>query len=444
MKGAYTVKKIWMTILAIVLMCGMYAHAESNIAITNCVQNIEKQTIDIALSVPETAYRVSVLLSKKPMTEFSKMSDAQESILSFLQYDTVEKLMNISVGYLLEDLEKTSTVYVYANSGGAYIASTTVSIKNKNDFIVERFKNATAWNYYPDFIKEYQEAFSMFQLTKEQEEALSGFSDIETASVYKKMYLKKAEFTLVSDIEKAYSDAVDFVIEEKENESSGSSGGMGGGGGGGGIYVNVSDDKSPSNDQAEETITTIPEKEKNEDMLFADIQEEPWAKDAIEYLYQNGIINGVDETHFAPSRVLKREEFITMLIRATGMKATAEKVSFQDVQPDAYYAESVAIAVKQGIVKGVDDKNFGTGVDLSRQDLAVMLYRAFFNGEEPQSDVIPADIETVAEYAKTAVKVLMEKGIVNGVGDGRFAPSDTANRAQAAQLIYNLKMKGII
>ncbi|MBR5614367.1 MAG: S-layer homology domain-containing protein [Clostridia bacterium] len=429
-------KKIISILLITAVLCGLSVYAAENIAITNCVQNIENKTIDVTLSVPEGASRLTLILTRRPVNNFSVMNNAAGSIISFMQYDYVPQ-MPVSIGYLPNEPETTNTVYVYANCGDAYMASSSVTLKSQNDYIVDTFKNATAWNSYPGLVSTYNQAFGMFDLAAEQAAALATFSDTETADVYKAMYLAKNNFSLVSDVEAAYTSAINSVLAAKQQGTQNpGSGGGGGGGGGGGMLI-----PKPSEEQPTDAKPVV---KPGQSAVFSDLNDEPWAKEAIEYLYKNGIVNGVEENKFAPSRILKREEFITMLIRGTKLEILSEGIDFADVPADSYFAQYVKIAVSRGIVKGIDESSFGAGLDLKRQDLAVMLYRAFFDGVQPEGDAQPLDMEEIADYAQTAVKVLMEKGIVNGMGDGRFAPNDNSNRAQAAQLIYNLKLKGII
>ena len=430
-------KRIVSILLATVILCSMavYADAGTNVAITKCEQNIANESLDVTVSVPQSAMQLTLIVSRRPLSDFANINDARGSIISFMQYDAIPS-MPIQIGYLPQEPQNTSTVYVYANCGDEYIASTSVLFKNQSDYIIESFKNATSWNPYPQLVSSYNKNFGMFTLSGVQSAAVSKFSDIEVSNVYKAMYLAKDRFLSVADIETAYSSAVDAVIAARKEQSNNSGFGGGGGGGGGALFI-----PTPSENQEPDKK---PEVKPAENTIFSDLGKEAWAKDAIEYLYKNGIVNGVEENKFAPSRVLKREEFITMLIRATKLEALSDGVEFKDVPKDSYFAEYVKVAVSRGIVNGVDENNFGAGLDLKRQDLAVMIYRAFFNGIVPESDMEPKDIDAVSDYAKTAVRVLMEKGIVNGMGDGRFAPDDNSNRAQAAQLIYNLILKGII
>ena len=95
-------------------------------------------------------------------------------------------------------------------------------------------------------------------------------------------------------------------------------------------------------------------------------------------------------------------------------------------------------AVKSGIVSGISQDEFGAGRMISREDMAVILYRAMqYKGISFASeDAKFSDSEEISEYAINAVGSLAEKGIINGVGDDRFSPKTSATRAEAAVIIY--------
>lgn len=178
--------------------------------------------------------------------------------------------------------------------------------------------------------------------------------------------------------------------------------------------------------------------------IFTDLENAQWAKEAIINLYQREIINGVGENKFAPSDNVTREQFIVMIMRAFNIEANAEENYFEDAVSGAYYEKYVNTAKKLGIVNGIDDKNFGVGRSLSRQDLAVMVKNIAeknsmnINGE---ASVEFADGNEISDYAKEAVDTLTKAKIINGFTDNTFRPKESCTRAQAAKIIYEL-MRG--
>lgn len=199
------------------------------------------------------------------------------------------------------------------------------------------------------------------------------------------------------------------------------------GGGGGGSY---------------NQYQTFPEAIKNEvnTVAFADVAEGHWAYDAIVYVGKKGIING-SNGNFRPDDYIKREEFVKIIAEAFDLNAQTAPVSFSDVAEDAWYAEYINAAVSAGVVNGVGDSRFGIGEQITRQDVAVILQRVLAaknKALEKKNDVSFDDADEIGGYAKEAVEVMAGAGVVNGVGENKFAPRGLCTRAQAAQIICNV------
>ena len=113
-----------------------------------------------------------------------------------------------------------------------------------------------------------------------------------------------------------------------------------------------------------------------------------------------------------------------------------EPVIFDDVPADDWAYVYVAAAAKTGVVKGYSDTVFGKNDNITRQDLAVIIYRAALNEgiEFDSTNTDFSDYEEVADYAKEAVAALAGTGVVNGI-DGAFVPSGFATRAEIAKIL---------
>lgn len=220
----------------------------------------------------------------------------------------------------------------------------------------------------------------------------------------------------------------------KDNSGKGSSGG-GGGASGGRPGLGVTVDSS--------ALATPPPAE-NENLWkpFTDLEDVAWAQLAIQELAARGIVSGVDDTHFEPNRSITREEFVKLLTGLLQLQPLTAETPFEDVAVDAWYAPHVAAAYQKGLVTGVTDTMFGTGSEITREDLAVLIYRAAelrgITLKQTQEQTKFTDDADIAAYAKDAVYALQQAGIVNGTGDGVFAPRETATRAAAAKMIYGL------
>lgn len=250
---------------------------------------------------------------------------------------------------------------------------------------------------------------------------------------------RKSGFKSSETLVKAVKDAIADAKEDAEKENSKTdSGHKGGGSSGGGSYRTdltkpVSDDKDTKDDDTQN-------QDKTENEVFNDLSGFDWAKDAILNLYNKGIVNGVDEKTFAPERNVTREEFVKLMCEAFGFGKVSGDVNFVDVEKDSWYAPYVAGAVRYGIINGISDTNFGTGQNISREDMAVILYRGIksaYNIKGSDSATLDSfkDKELISDYAKDAVALFYDEEIVKGNENGNFEPKNSATRAEASVII---------
>ena len=202
-----------------------------------------------------------------------------------------------------------------------------------------------------------------------------------------------------------------------------------GGGGGGGMAANAPKTEKPADTETPE----VPEG------TFSDISNVDWAKEAIETLADKGVLNGKGDGKFAPNDNVTREEFVKIIVVAFDLEDAEASSDFADVSKDSWSYSFVASAAKLGIVSG-DGASFNPTSGISRQDMAVIIHRVFEHlGAEIKGDAVSFDDDAeISEYAKAAVEALTAAGIINGMGDGTFAPSGTVTRAQAAKVVYGL------
>ena len=247
--------------------------------------------------------------------------------------------------------------------------------------------------------------------------------------------LANQEYTSCADLTAKF-DAL--VLQMLANSGSnpgtgtGNQGTTGGGGswgttGGGGVTL--------PNDDGKDDDVTPPVVEP----AFSDLEEAAWAKEAITYLNEQGIVSGKSDKIFAPNDSITRAEFVKILVQATYTKVDNSADSgFIDVAPNAWYSPYIAAAKNAGLVMGNDSNAFCPDDTITREDMAVLLYRAY-QVESSNSLSLPfADKDAVSEYAVSAVAYFYENGIIMGIGQNLFGPKDSATRAQAAQMIYNI------
>lgn len=264
-------------------------------------------------------------------------------------------------------------------------------------------------------------------------EVIDGFSEEIGASVsgFSERNLSELSGQNYNDYS-ALKSAIDN-IKSSNSGSSSSSGGNRGGGSGGSIG-------------GTKTYPTVVPDTDNKDIelnyyVFDDLDGVEWAREPICKLAEMGVLRGKEYRLFYPNDNITREEFVKMLTVAYKLNIENKTDKFTDVNADDWFMPYVAAALENGIVNGVSDDMFGTGQNITRQDLAVMAYNAALkNGVEFNTEGVQkfSDDDKISDYAKTAVYALKSQNIVNGIDGKNFAPQDTATRAEAAKILYAL------
>ncbi len=177
---------------------------------------------------------------------------------------------------------------------------------------------------------------------------------------------------------------------------------------------------------------------------FADVDSSHWANTVITRMAAKHVINGVDDTRFEPQGSVTRAEFAAMLVRLLAIQPADSKAAagFTDVPQEAWYAEAVAAAAHAGLVTGRSTDGFEPDGTISRQEMAVMLMRAFAfkTGRQPagQSDISFTDAAQIGDWATDAVTAAGAAGLLQGRENGQFAPQEQLTRAESVQVLYNL------
>lgn len=166
-----------------------------------------------------------------------------------------------------------------------------------------------------------------------------------------------------------------------------------------------------------------------------------WAKESINYVVSKGYFKGVGDNRFAPERSITRADFVTVLGRMAGIdQSKFTKNVFKDVN-GGYYAAYVNWASENGIVRGIGHGKFDPKRPITREEMAVMMNKFLQVTDKKLSEKESkafTDDETIAPWAKEAVRAMEKKGIVKGMEDGSFRPKSGFTRAQVAQVLYNL------
>lgn len=176
------------------------------------------------------------------------------------------------------------------------------------------------------------------------------------------------------------------------------------------------------------------------ELPFDDVKPGDWFYNDVVYVYEKGIMDGVDNRVFSPNTTLNRAMFVTMLYRVAGEPAVSKTADFSDVPGDTWFSDSVAWASSQGIVDGFDDDLFGPYNSLTREQLATILYRyAKWSGRSTYAptDALTgfADADKVSSYALDAMRWAVYTGLMQGSENG-LEPQSSASRAQVAAIIH--------
>ena len=173
-----------------------------------------------------------------------------------------------------------------------------------------------------------------------------------------------------------------------------------------------------------------------------------WAKQYVEPLASKLVVNGTGENRYEPERPVTRAEFAALLVRSLGMDPdAAASGSFNDLAEGAWYVSSVGAANANGLVKGYNDNSFRPNQRISRVEMAVMVTRALAaaeanivltSGEKESMLAGFVDVNQIPDWSASSVATAVKAGIINGKGEGRFAPIDDATRAEAATMILRM------
>lgn len=183
----------------------------------------------------------------------------------------------------------------------------------------------------------------------------------------------------------------------------------------------------------------IPE-EPTGDLPFIDVDPDSWYYGAVEYAYENGLMNGVAADQFAPQTTLTRAMMAAVLANLENGSANTSG-SFSDVADGAWYADAVNWAAENGIVNGYEDGTFRPDAPLTREQMAAFLYNyAAYKGYDVSAtnDLAQfSDAAQVSSWAADVVKWAVGADLLHGVGDDKLAPTGTATRAEVAAILAN-------
>ena len=175
---------------------------------------------------------------------------------------------------------------------------------------------------------------------------------------------------------------------------------------------------------------------------FTDVPTDRWSYPYIKAMYEAGVVSGTSATTFEPTANVTRAQFVTMIAGLAGADVSGYASGpFTDVQAGSWYAPYVNWAAANGIVSGTSATTFDPAAEITRQDMAVMLYNYTQQaGVQLDQTTVAAftDEGSIAAYALPAVQALHSAGVISGMPDGSFQPYATATREQACVVLCAL------
>ena len=186
-------------------------------------------------------------------------------------------------------------------------------------------------------------------------------------------------------------------------------------------------------------------------VIFDDIPRNAWYINAVQFVYDRKIMAGMDNL-FKPNNPVTREQFTQTLYNMQGQPAVTIANPYPDVAPDGWYYKSVLWAREKNIANGKGDGTFGVGSNISRQEMATMLYKyaklCGYNLAKDDSRIYQyPDAGDVSGWAKDAMNWALTQGIMSGKGSGgdastyRLDPTGSATRGETASVIKKLLEK---
>ncbi len=208
--------------------------------------------------------------------------------------------------------------------------------------------------------------------------------------------------------------------------------------GGSGISISTGSVKEDKNQDSKEDAPEEVQKPVFADNVFKDVDSESWYYPSVKYAYENSLFKGTDEG-FEPDTTMSRAMLVTVLYRLASVDSVSVETSFADVPENAWYADSINWAAKNNIVSGISATEFAPDADITREQLALILYRyAALNGYDTKigEDTLSyADAADISEYALNAMKYAVEHGVITGKSGGILAPKSNATRAEVATML---------
>ncbi len=162
-----------------------------------------------------------------------------------------------------------------------------------------------------------------------------------------------------------------------------------------------------------------------------------WYHESVDYALRNNLMGGYGNGLFGPNNNLTRAQLAQILYNREGRPAVTGSSPFTDVANGAWYSDAITWAAANGIVGGYGGGLFGPNDNITREQLAAILWRYSRSPAATNKELHFNDADEISGYALDSIRWAVEHGILNGFGDGRLGPKGLATREQVAQMLKN-------
>lgn len=175
---------------------------------------------------------------------------------------------------------------------------------------------------------------------------------------------------------------------------------------------------------------------------YTDVAPDAWYRTAVDYVIENGLMVGTSATTFSPEASTTRAQLVTILWRLEGSPVVNYLMDYEDVPEDAWYAEAVRWAASKGIAGGYGEGIYGPEDDITREQMALILYRyAQHKGYDTTQGGMEVreftDYEEISDWALEGMTWAVNAGLLSGKDNGILDPIGDATRAEVAQILMN-------
>ena len=177
---------------------------------------------------------------------------------------------------------------------------------------------------------------------------------------------------------------------------------------------------------------------------FKDVDADSWYSDAVDYVYNKGLMSGTAYDRFSPDVNMSRAMLVTVLYSMEGKPFSEARNPFEDVDSSDWFHRAVIWAYENGIVAGTSQDSFSPNMNITREQMVAIFskYVAFKGLSTSATADIGGyrDCDDISSYAVDAFRWAVQIGIVSGTSTDTLSPCGEANRAQCAVILRSLEM----